>query len=383
MLVEAGVGGGIMANVALSLNDPQSATDGGKLRYSQIETDAQAGPLNVFDFGGELTASLNAFVKVGISPFAVEYDLNFAQVTLLDFDTTTPPPILGTESNGVVTLALTAGNADISGATVGVDNFAIEDLGPDTTNGGEIIDVGASGNDQIFDGVTQIVAEGKTQPFNLNIEEGVTAPVLVAGGYLPTDPSFAPTTNSVQISDVGSGAATIYASDGNDQIRVGSADATIYAGNDTTGGVNIPKDVIQLGNAPADGGTNHIYGGTAAVTIDGGAGNDYIQVGNAATAVVDGGGGNNTIIGGTGSDHFVVNFAEQDVDTITALAGATNYLEIDGGGGGETITVGTASDGIHVTSLDNSVQDSVIASNIQSLDVEPALPGVDPSGLPR
>lgn len=381
VLVEAGVGGGIQANIALSMNDPNMATDGGKLRYSQILDDLGSGPLGLFDFSGELTASLNAFVSVGIGPFSITKSINFCTITLLDFNSTSPPPVFATENaSGVVTLDLTPGNADTSGATKGIDNFTIEDLGPDKQNGGEIIDINAQGQDQVLHGVTAINGEGEDQPFDLNIQSGVSVPIQIAGGYFPDDPDAVPTTNAVQINDLGSGPATIYASDGNDDIHVSNGDATIYGGNDTTNGANPPKDIINLGNASTDGGTNYIYGGTADETLVGGAGNDYISAGNSPNAILEGGGGDDTLIGGDGSDHFVADFDDDETVTIEADSAGTNVLEVDGDGGGDSITAGTSGGKLTVTSVDGQLTDSVTASNIQSLDIEPA-PGLNPSTL--
>ena len=344
--------------------------------------DLSSGPLGLFEFGGELQASLNAFVKIGFGPFSIEKSVNFATVTLLDFNSTSPPPDLATQnaSTGIVTLNLTPANADTSGKTAGIDNFTIEDLGPDKKNGGEIIDVNALGQDQIFHGVTGIDAEGTDQPFDLNIQAGVTAPVDIAGGYYPNDPIAIPTTNTVEISDLGSGPATIYASDGDDDIHVGNAQATIYGGNDTTNGANPPKDDIELGAAPQNGGINYIYGGTALETLTGGAGNDYIDAGNSSVAFVEGGGGDDTMVGGDGEDHFVVDFADAEQLKIAADPSGNNSLEVDGAGGGESITAGVANDALVITSVDGSNTDSVTAKNIPSVDIEPA-PGIDPTDL--
>ena len=387
VLVEAGVGGGINANVALGLNDPNSATDGAKLRFNQIKTDLQNGPLGLFVFSGELTASLNAFVTIGFGPFSWTDSINFATITLLNFTTEAPAPVFAAESNGIVMLDLNAANADTSGSLTGQDDFTISDLGPDMTNGGEVIDINALGQDQILHGVKSITGEGGTQPFNLHIEPGVTAPVDIAGGYFPTDPNYKATDNNVEIEDQGSGPATLYASDGNDQLRaatpgsVPSQGAIIYGGNLYPGNPSSSQDVLETDGALMTGDENTIDGGTAPVTITGGPGNDYINVGNAATAVVDGGGGTNTIIGGTGADHFVANFADAAIDNIQASSGAiSNLLQVNGEGGGETITASYQSGGLSVTSVDGSTNVSITASNIKTLDVEPA-PGLASSSL--
>ncbi len=264
VIVEAGVGGGIQANVGLTPNDPNSATDGGKLRYSQILSDLQNGPLGIFDFGGDLTASLNAFVTFGISPFSWTESVNFASVTLLDFNCAAAAPVFATvdPSTGIATLCLNQANADTSGPNQGFDNFTITDLGPDKTYGGEVIDISSQGNDQVVRGVKEIYGEGGEQSFDLNIEPGVAAPIDIAGGYFPSDPNAVPTANTVRINDQGSGAATIYCSDGDDQIYVKNADATVFGGDVMTpppfelpGLTYDSDDVIQLGT-PLDGGTS-------------------------------------------------------------------------------------------------------------------------------
>ena len=139
-------------------------------------------------------------------------------------------------------------------------------------------------------------------------------------------------------------------------------------------------DVIQLGT-PLDGGTSSVFGGTATnETIDGGDGNAIIFVGNSANALIDLDGGNKTVTGGTGSDHFVVDFSQQVQDTIIANSAGTNLLEVDGGGGGEDIDVEPSGGLINISSVLGGVQDSVLAANMTVLDIEPA-PGVNSTGL--
>jgi parallel beta-helix repeat protein len=398
VIASGGVGGSINANVGLSLNDPNSANDGGRLRLAQIDTDiANDGPFGMFFFGGELTASLQAYIKIGIGFLSVEHDFDIASVTLLDYQSTPVQPTLASEdANGVVTLNLIAANADTSGADQGVDNFTIEDLGPDK-NGGEIIDVQADGYDNVFpvagsdqSGVTQIDGEGEDQPVDLNIDSGVTVPIDIAGGYNFNGSDTETTHNNVQIDDQGSGPVTIYASDGDDDIHIHSTDgtpsagATIYAEYAEPGGTETDdyNDLFDVDGPLANGATNYIDGGSSNETITGGPGNDSIQAGISPDAVIDAGGGNNTITGSDGNDHFIVNLADQGNDDIeadaTSLPGDQNVLEVDGQGGGGNITVGYANGSLTVGSSYNSANSTITISNIQSLDIEPA-PGVNPS----
>ena len=110
VVFDAGVGGGINGDVNFTLHDPN--TDG-KLRFSEIAADFSMGPLCVFDVSGSLSASLDAFVKIGFdTPFGfVGYEDNYtiAQTTLLNFNfgcnsPGNPDPVLASESGNVLRL---------------------------------------------------------------------------------------------------------------------------------------------------------------------------------------------------------------------------------------------------------------------------------------
>ncbi len=91
VVFSAGVGGGVDANIQFTPHDPNDDGQGndGKLRPSEIGEDLNMGPFCIFDTAGKITASLDAFIKVGFdTPFGFvgwQDDYTIAQATLLDF----------------------------------------------------------------------------------------------------------------------------------------------------------------------------------------------------------------------------------------------------------------------------------------------------------
>jgi len=127
---------------------------------------------------------------------------------------------------------------------------------------------------------------------------------------------------------------------GNDSIRAGASDDTIYGGRGL-GDPNDGSDVIY-GDKGSDviygnSGNDTIYGGTGGFdpldnsdSISGGLGDDVIY-GNASNDTINGGGGNDTIHGGVGDDVYQFD-SGSGVDTILHFTGA-------GASGGDVLAV--------------------------------------------
>ncbi|HZL34007.1 MAG TPA: calcium-binding protein [Tepidisphaeraceae bacterium] len=379
VIVEVGVGGGLKGDIILALKDPTAATDGGKLRDTQLQNDLNNGPLGMFDVSGEIDAFLNAFVKIGFGPFSITENFDIASITLLTFGTgTAKPPVLGeVDANGMLTLNI-GPNSSLqgNGATDGNDTDIISHLSTQA-DGSETVNVSSQGFTQKFSGVKKIYGEGGTGDNQITIRQNVISSVLLYAGYTPTDDPGGPSTSKNVINDQGSGPATIYGSDGNDQIHVStggnapSMGATVWAGAGT--------EVIEVDGNLATNEKNYLYGGSGKDTMIGGPGNDYIQAGS-GDAVINGAGGNNTLIGGTGNDHFVVGVGDGATNSIAGNAsppaGVVDLLEIDGTSGAETIAVSGSNGQLQVngqyTTNNAPVTDNVTASGIQALDLEAA-----------
>ena len=128
VVAKSGVGGGIDATVNINLND----TDGdGRVRINEIVQNFKTGPQCVFDFDGDLTAGLFAFVEVTAGPVTVlDERLDIAEVTLLDFNYSceVQPPVLATKTGGTLNLNIgsRAGDRKHGDTSDGPETFNIE-----------------------------------------------------------------------------------------------------------------------------------------------------------------------------------------------------------------------------------------------------------------
>ena len=211
---------------------------------------------------------------------------------------------------------------DAEYAQLGANNFAVSQIGGDSSSGYEM-QVSAFGETQDFPGVKSIVASGITGGQGSNVfslDKSVTVPAtIVAGGA----------DDEIQ---GGSGNNTITASGESDQINGRNGNDTItYSGG---GFVNIVdgngNDTIKI----QGGGSNYIQVGNGNDSITGGTGNDTIYSGT----------GNDTITAGTGSGEnevFGPTVPGGGISTITA-SGAGPYL-IEGGTGTNTIDASASS----------------------------------------
>jgi hypothetical protein len=312
VVFDAGVGGGINANVTFTPDDPDKD---GKLRVSEIADELQRGAFCVFDPSGSFTASLSAFVKIGMNtPFGFagyEDDYNIASTTLLQFgpdcaDQPTPTPKLATDlGNGVLQLNLGAHAADRGDGSTNPGSDEVFNIShADGSPSGDVT-VSAFGVDEVHHGVTQIVAtagSGDTITFN----SGVTANVDITGGD-----------GKNHISYLGSGNATIHAVGRGNQLVGGFGMNHLYGGSGAD----------SLYGGP---GQNWLYAGDGGDTLVAGPDNDYMQGGSGNDHFIAGK-GNDTMIGGGGDDTFDW-IVGDGTPTITASANGHSTLDISGVG---------------------------------------------------
>lgn len=331
VVASAGVGGGVNGDVTMTVNDPDSD---GKLRPKEILQDLQMSPLCLFNIDGTITASLDAFVRVGFdTPFGfVGWQDNFtlASVTLLDFSagcSTMPPhpPTLATlltsdsQLGAAGTLRLNMGPyaSDRGNGDVSDDNedFSVVPISQQS-DGSETVDVEAFGYVQQYTGVRKIYAEGGKGNDIIIIQPGVESPVELWGDFNPSNTdnggASASGDDTLAASD---GAATLHGGDGNDQLTAGVGAAHLYG----------------------DGGTDLLVGGPGNDYLDGGDGNDSPSFTTDSSGNITGGvngglygmGGDDTLVGGTGNDY---------------LDGGSGNDSVDGGTGDDTLTGGDGND---------------------------------------
>jgi Ca2+-binding RTX toxin-like protein len=251
LVVTGGVGGGILSNIKIGLNDPN---DDGKVRLYEFDPDCLFDPVE-----GKISAVLNTFIKVGVGIFSIKKTFNIAKTTLLDFS-------LGCSSkekgqiviNGILAntfpdgvLSLNMGSNGLSTAIdrrlnnqPGVDDdesFTVNYKSgtPDNTS----LIIGYSDITKDYNNISKIVANGGAQGDTIAISDQVFTPADLQGGDENVD-------------------------EPGDQLFGGSGDDTLRG----------------------NGGNDALFGGAGVDSLEGGSGDDYLKGGLGAD-ILDGGDG--------------------------------------------------------------------------------------------
>jgi Ca2+-binding RTX toxin-like protein len=401
IVASAGVGGGINGTVTFTVHDPENDGSGmdGRLRPKEIISDLQESPLCIFNIMGKITASLSAFIRVGIdTPFGfVGWSDNFdlGSTTLADFsfdcDSLPPtPPVLATLL-GDGTLRLNMGpnaaarvNGDI---TDGDESFTVAHVSSQM-DGTETVTVAAFGFTQTYSGVKKVYGEGGNGNDSIVLSTGVLSPAELYGDF--NGSSAGNGDDTVTSAD---GPATIRGGGGNDQLSAGSGAANISGddGNDLING-GAGADVIDGGNGDdnifADGGNDTATGGAGDDYIDGGEGNDSLDggadndhllggngndtaVGGAGNDVVEGNGGDDNLTGGTGLDLLL-----GDNTTIVHDSATDRYIvTLQPGGGNDNIDAGDGNDSVYAGAGNDTVKGGNNDDYIQGNDGNDMLDG--------
>lgn len=307
-IASAGVSGGIFAKVNFNLHDPNND---GKVRFGELVSQFEKGPLAIFDVSGDLTAGLSAYISFLFSTKT----FNLATVKLLDFNVdssaaTHPDPILATMLPGGVLQLNVGPNAaarQFGDLSDGDDTVTVT---PGSSAG--TITVEAFGFSQDFTGVSKIVADGGAGNDTITIKSGINIPASLSGGD-GNDSLFG-----------GDGGATLNGGAGDDQLSGGNGADSIVGGDGND---------LMLGN----GGSDSINGGVGDDTAEGGDGNDVI-IGDVGNDVLSGGQGDDNIDGGDGNDALN---GDDGNDTLTGDAGAD---QLDGGDGADSLLSGDGDD---------------------------------------
>ena len=370
-LVEAGVLGGIEAQIGLNLHDlPKPGTGGdnqppaiydGKIRFDEIATILQHNPLCLFDMEGAIKAFLEAYLWVGVKVFGSKITLfeaskRFVEVTIATFEWTCPEfpdPEVATINNGVMTLAY----KDADGRRAAQEQYSVSMEEVDLTDDGidnevSMLRVTGNGHTEYFDPnlVTKIVATGTDGNDLFEIDTSVDADldihtgagddyVILTGkqnenrsrkvfGDAGDDTIIG--TDMADYLDGGAGNDNIRSKKGVDEIYGGSGNDFIWADGDalgTSGNTNGYANYIDAGDGDdrilTGDGNDRILAGGGDDTVDSGAGVDTIDAGDGAD-FVDAGTGADVIRGGAGDDSL--NWEVGD--------GADNF---DGGAGADEV----------------------------------------------
>ncbi len=312
LAAQAGVRGGVFANVDFNLHDfvdPGTGQADGKIRAGELARNLALGPIHIFDVAGKVDAGLEAFLDVDLLLFQIHETYKIAEVTLLDFDVERPNPEdlpeLASQSGGTLTLNLTDGD----------DTFLVL---PGASPGGVIVESKGIRSDE-FIGVSLILGDAGSGHDTITINPNVVIPVTLLGG-IGNDKLFA-----------GGGPAELRGGPGHDQLTGGPKDDQLYG--DDIGGIG-GEDFLLGGE-----GNDLLVGGPEADRLEGGRGDDTLLGGQGSDELF-GGRGNDRLEGEAGDDTLN---GQRDDDL---LLGGSGDDQIHGGPGDDMIEGGDNDDNI-------------------------------------
>lgn len=231
-IFEAGVGGGILGELDIFLND--GANKDGKAHVDELGSSCLFDPIT-----GKLSAFLDAFIKIGFGIFSFKKRFNIAKVMLLSFETGCSDKEelakgLATEdSPGILVLnigdrANKRGEIDGQKPTDVAEFYTIQ-LPQDPATGN--VEISAFGLVKQWQNITQIQGNGGKEDDVIVVADGVLLPALLKGE---------------------DGNDQLYGGDGNDVLDGGDGEDVLMggAGDDTLRGGK--DDDYFLGGAGAD-----------------------------------------------------------------------------------------------------------------------------------
>ena len=179
-IAEAGVTGGLFAEIDFNLNDPDGD---GKVRVSELIANAKEDLQCIFDIHGELYVELSAFLKIHLLIVDLEFDWDFARITILTFDIVCPQPVLAISAHAADFVWRAGGDyADrrINGDTAdGGEQFIVKHIS--TEGATETVEVSFGGIKQTYAGVKKIKVRAG-QGNDIVDLRGVTSVADVEGG---------------------------------------------------------------------------------------------------------------------------------------------------------------------------------------------------------
>ncbi len=348
VVFEAGVEGGIYAEVGFDLND---LNDDGKLRPSEFGALVSINPSYLFELEGSVSVGLSAYIWAGIDAFVgritfYRKEFELFNATLLDFsyDPLDPsnPPALATRNGNVLTLNMGSSADPLFqvGDNWQDETYTVTRRLADRDNDGvkeEYLVVSGRGTSQEFlaEGITTIWADAGAGNDTINIGEGVTADVELYGG-LGNDKLYVRGSGNVHL-DGGDGddtltvvnalQAELHGGLGSDTLQAVGASAAHLLGEED-------NDVLIGGEGndllDGGGGDDKLSGGDGDDTLNGADGNDWLS-GDAGDDTLDGSAGNDELLGGIGIDVLIGGVGDdrltggEGVDRLEGGAGSDRY----------------------------------------------------------
>ncbi len=314
-VLTAGVFGGLTTTLDLNLHDPNQD---GRVRLTEVIDLFEEDPLCIFDSSGDVRASLEAFVKVGLKTFLGEvilYEdrLVLASEIIIDLNNechTDVPPVIAKPVGDDIVLLVGA----LKGQRVGVDtnednevySLNLDDHGTQDAADDEIV-VSAFGVENRFKAADfdRILADAGAGNDRIVIDDRITLLAELHGG------------------------------DGNDTLDGGGGDDKLFGDN---------HDDVLIGGPGKD-------------SLEGGAGADFLQ-GDDGDDTLKGGDQDDFLIGGVGADlleggaHNDRLNAKEGNDTLRGQAGNDRLFGddgadfVEGGAGDDTVFGGAGNDAV-------------------------------------
>ncbi|WP_406700164.1 SdrD B-like domain-containing protein [Singulisphaera sp. Ch08] len=317
-VARVGVGGGVFLDVYFDLHDNDND---GKVRFDEIASNFDLGPLHIFDVSGKFFAALIAYVKIGFkTPFGYVTVLNaekrFAEVTLFDFSLARPagpPPSLARVEGGTLRI----------NSTANADRFLLRS---GLTSDSVIVE--SNGKTETYTGVARIDADGGDGDDVITLHEGIVLDATLRGG-----------SGNDRLTS-GAGRTVFEGGEGNDVLAAGAGPATMSGGSGDDTLLGGDGDDVLAGDAGRDlirGGLGHdrLEGGNDADQLYGDDGDDTL-LGQDGDDVLAGGYGNDRLEGGLGGDRL------DGLEGDDVLIGGEGYDVLDGGYGNDLIVGGLA-----------------------------------------
>jgi Ca2+-binding RTX toxin-like protein len=329
-----GVGGGIYGNLDVLLYDPNND---GKIRLNEFDPSCIFGTVT-----GNVFASLNAFIEIGIGPFTIEKRYDIEKSVLLDFAlgcndaeraAIAQSSIFATVlPNGNLSLNMgpTAGQRFLNGVQ-GIDEnevFAVDYVDANTL---KVVYSGASKN---YQNANKIVANGGAQNDTIIISDKVFTSVELKGG------------------NETSGGDRLFGGSGNDTIQGEGGDDALYGG--------VGNDLLEGGD-----GNDVLNGGEGGDTLDGGNGLDvasYKQGAKVAINITN----NNGVLTGTQGDAIgdvFINIEQIEGTNFNDTIGGNDQNNVFDGADGDDLLLGGNGDDLLIGGKGKDTLDGGIGSD--------------------
>ncbi|PSF29023.1 hypothetical protein C7H19_24500 [Aphanothece hegewaldii CCALA 016] len=339
-IAEVGVDGDLTADINFYLSSALADAEG-KVRGNQL---SNTPVIDLFEPSGELSAGLQAYLEVGISPFSVGFSFDSPRVVLLSFNKNNNTPIIASNANDNIFLNVGPRSAlrKYGNLKDGPESYKIQKIVDPLL--GNSLQIEAFKTIETYDIPNKIVANGGDRADELTVDPGVSAVIVFSGGASKDLLTGGSNNDSLSGDD---GPDVLIGNGGVDTLRggvdadklIGGSGGDLLDGGDSEDTASYATATVAMlidlstGHFTGDGigdifisieryeGTNFndtINGNDNSNSLLSGLeGNDTIQ-GFAGKDLLDGGAGDDSLLGGANDDFLV---GGPGVDVIVGSSG--------------------------------------------------------------